>query len=87
MPNKLKTGINSGIFGRTSEWWAMVARASLPGTSPDELTRAAEMDDAYIRAQVLENPSCPPLVRLWLQSGQYGGMSLKDFLGGACPIK
>jgi hypothetical protein len=54
--------------------------AENPYTPPHVLVRISQCPDDGVRYAVSKNPNAPPLVRMWLQSGKYGGMSLEDFL-------
>ena len=66
------------------KWWRKVVCAQ-KSENPEELTSLAE--DESLKEQILENPHTPPLVKVWVRSGRYGAMTLKEFLESACPIK
>jgi hypothetical protein len=68
-----------------AQWWSKVVRAQ-KSENPEELTSLAE-DEPLLREQILENPHTPPMVKVWVQSGRYGAMPLKEFLESACPTK
>lgn len=49
--------------------------------TPVETLVELAQDKVYdVRRGVEDNPRTPPMVKLWLKSGQYGDMSLQDFL-------
>jgi len=59
-----------------TRYWVAFNTSALPKT----LIRLAQDRYESVRRRVLENPSTPPLVKLWLQSEYRHTMSLEDFL-------
>jgi hypothetical protein len=68
------------LLARDESWGARSMVAHCRRTPPDILTVLALDPHVDVQADVALNPSTPPLVKLWLQSGQYGGMTLEEFL-------
>jgi len=51
--------------------------------SPETLIRLAQDRYESVRRRVFENPSTPPLVKLWLQTDYRHTISLEEFLKAA----
>ena len=57
--------------------WHVAVNDNTPVETLVELASDPRYD---VRRGVEDNPRTPPMVKLWLKSGQYGDMSLEDFL-------
>ena len=76
-PDLLDRISHDGLWSERSD----VARN--PYAYPHTLIRLASDSNWIVRGDVKNNPATPPLVKLYLQSDQYSGMTLGEFLEAA----